>query len=186
MVLQTIRVDLRRVPFVLKGLEQNVHATLRIFNGTKVARIGGVIDRIDDVSGSTEIIDYKTGATEHVFGTMEDLFDKEAKKRNKAAFQTMVYGLVWDQLNPGSVSIYPAIYCLKNIFKKEDRRLQIKEGGLREVNYTELKHQFEPLLIALLEEIFNPEIPFSQTSVEEHCQYCNFTAICGKQSLNRD
>ncbi|MEI6274879.1 MAG: PD-(D/E)XK nuclease family protein [Prolixibacteraceae bacterium] len=186
MVLQTIRVDLRRVPFVLKGLEQNVHATLRIFNGTKVVRIGGVIDRIDDVSGSTEIIDYKTGATEHVFGTMEDLFDKEAKKRNKAAFQTMVYGLVWDQLNPGSVSIYPAIYCLKNIFKKEDRRLQIKEGGLREVNYTELKHQFEPLLIALLEEIFNPEIPFSQTSVEEHCQYCNFTAICGKQSLNRD
>jgi hypothetical protein len=50
------------------------------------------------------------------------------------------------------------------------------------LNYPEIKSEFEPLLVGLLEEIFNPEIPFVQTSVEEHCQYCPYTSICGKQS----
>ena len=186
MVIQTLRVDLHRTPFILKGLEQNVTATISIFNGAKVVRVGGVIDRVDYVSGTTEIIDYKTGFTEHTFDSLGDLFDKEAKMRNKAAFQTMVYGMVWDRLYPDSGAIYPVIYGLKKIFQEDKRRIQIKDGGTREVNYPELKQQFEPMLTALLEEIFNPDIPFSQTTVEEHCQYCNFTSICGKQSLNRD
>ncbi len=186
MVVQTLRVDLRRVPFVLKGLEQNVSTTLRIFDQTKAVRIGGVIDRIDYISGSTEIIDYKTGSTEQVFNGMEDLFDREAKTRNKAAFQTMVYGFVWDKLYPGSGAVYPTIYGLKKIFLEENRRLQIRTGGTREVNYSEMKTQFEAMLTSLVEEIFNPDIPFTQTEVAEHCHYCNFTSICGKQSINHD
>lgn len=186
MVIQTIRVDLQRTPFILKGLEQKVDATLGIFNGTRAVRIGGTIDRIDYVSGSTEIIDYKTGAAELVFGNVAELFDGEAKKRNKAAFQTMVYGFIWDKMHPDSGGIYPSVYSLRNIFNEKTIRLSIKEGGNKEVNYSELKNQFEPMLTTLLEEIFNPNLPFSQTAVEEHCQYCNFTSICGKQSLSRD
>jgi hypothetical protein len=37
---------------------------------------------------------------------------------------------------------------------------------------------FEALLIALLEKILNPEIPFTQTEDAENCIYCPFTAIC--------
>ena len=182
MVIQTIRVDIRRSPFVLKSLEQRVAATIAIFSGTKAVRIGGIIDRIDSVSGSTEIIDYKTGTTDNSFYSLADLFDRQAKKRNKAAFQTLVYGCIWDKMYPNAVAIYPGIYALKKIFQQDTIRLTIKENGTREVNYPELKGQFEPMLIDLLEEIFNPAVPFTQTAVEEHCQYCNFASICGKQA----
>jgi hypothetical protein len=180
MVIQTIRVDIKRTPFIIKGLEQKADATLGIFNGTKAVRIGGTIDRIDSVSGSTEIIDYKTGAAEHSFKNLAELFDPTVKKRNKAAFQTLLYAYVWDEMHPGEEAIYPCIYALKEIFKEETSRLTIKENGYREVNYPELKDQFKLLLVGLLEEIFNPDLPFRQTTVEEHCQYCTFISICGK------
>jgi hypothetical protein len=183
MVVQTIRVDLKKTPFVLKGLEQNAEAMLGIFNGSKAVRIGGTIDRIDYISGSAEIIDYKTGSTDHAFNSLEDLFDQTAKKRNKAAFQTLVYAFVWNEMHPGTANIYPGIYALKKIFKDEVSRLTIRENGTREVNYTELKDQFKSLLIGLLEEIFNPDLPFGQTSVEEHCQYCTFNSICRKPAI---
>ena len=181
MVIQTLKVDLKRVPFIVGGLEYKADAILPFSNGSKVIRIGGTIDRIDYLSGSTEIIDYKTGATELSFGSVDDLFDILAKKRNKAAFQTLVYGYIWDKLHPESEAIYPGIYALKNIFKDDSIRLQCKANGNADVNYQDVKNEFEPLLTSLVEEIFDQDKPFIQTSVEEHCQYCNFTSICGKQ-----
>ena len=181
--MQTLRVDLKRTPFMIRGLEQNAGATLSIRGGSKAIRIGGIIDRIDYRSGAFEIIDYKTGTTEHSINSVAGLFEREAKKRNKAAFQTLVYGLIWDKMHPGSAGIFPGIYGLKKIFKEETTRLTNKEEGGNDVNYLEIRDQFEPQLISLLEEIFNPEIPFKQTSVEENCQYCNFASICGKQSV---
>jgi hypothetical protein len=85
-------------------------------------------------------------------------------------------------MNQDSHAVYPGIYGLKKIFKQESYRLVMKEKGNADLNYPEIKSEFEPLLVGLLEEIFNPEIPFVQTSVEEHCQYCPYTSICGKQS----
>ena len=111
---------------------------------------------------------------------MAELFDPNVKKRNKAAFQTLLYAFVWDVMHPGEEAIYPCIYALKEIFKQETSRLTIRENGNREVNYPELKDQFKLFLVGLLEEIFNPDLPFTQTTVEEHCQYCTFISICGK------
>jgi hypothetical protein len=182
MALQTLSYDRKRMPFKIEGLEQKASAMIPIFQETKSVRIGGIIDRIDSLSGYIEIIDYKTGTTVHDFYSSLELFDKESKKRNKAAFQTLVYACIWDKMYPETNAIYPAIYALKKIFQQENNRLFIRENGNREVNYHDLKGEFEPLLINLLEEIFNPEIPFFQTTVEEHCLYCPFNTICGKQS----
>lgn len=182
MVIQTLKVDRKRIPFIIEGLEQKVNANISIYAGVNEVRIGGIIDRIDSLSGVKEIIDYKTGTTEHVFYSLADLFDQQAKKRNKAAFQTLVYCCIWDKMNQGSYAIYPGIYGLKKIFQQESYHLTMKENGNKEVNYSEIKSQFEPLLVGLLEEIFDPEHPFVQTTIEEHCQYCSFATICGKQS----
>lgn len=182
MVIQTIRVDQARTPFVLKGLEQKVDATISINNETKAIRLGGIIDRIDYQSGATEILDYKTGETDLTFTSIADLFDRQAKKRNKAAFQTLVYGYIWNQLYPDSGPIYPGIFALKKIFGQESLRLTVKEDETREVNYLEVKDRFEPMLRGLLEEIFDPAVPFVQTTVDERCSYCPFASICGKES----
>ncbi len=180
MVFQTLGVDLTRTPFLVQGLELQTETMIPVFQGTKAIRTGGIIDRIDLKSGVLEILDYKTGKTDHALDSIAELFDLTAKKRNKAAFQTLIYCYVWDKMFPGYGSIYPGIYGLKEIFKEQQIRLILKGRG--EVNFQEVKVEFEQQLIHLLEEIFNPEIPFSQTTVEEHCQYCNFLAICGKQA----
>lgn len=181
MVLQTLRVDKNRVPFTIVGLEQQVGATMAIHETTTVVRIGGIIDRINSISGAYEIIDYKTGNVESSVGELEDLFDHQVKKRNKAALQTLIYCSVQDKMYPGNEAIYPMIYALKTIFKQEPSRLILKANGASEINYRVIKGEFEMLLIKLLEDIFNPELPFFQTTVEEHCQYCSFASICGKQ-----
>jgi CRISPR/Cas system-associated exonuclease Cas4 (RecB family) len=182
MVVQTLSIDSKKIPFKIEGLEQRVSANIDIFQGTKSVRIGGVIDRIDSISGGLEIIDYKTGTTDHHLISLIDLFDKESKKRNKAVFQTLIYCCIWDKMHQDSVPIYPVIYALKTIFKSDQTRIIMKDNGNLEVNYQTIKGNFEPMLTSLLEEIFNPMIPFVQTNVEENCQYCAFTSICGKPS----
>ncbi len=181
MVLQTLEIDLKRAPFVIAGLEHYVDATVAIFNETKHIRIGGIIDRIDYKSGTTVIIDYKTGSAGHDFSGVGNLFDRKIKNRNKAAFQTLIYGLIWDRTHPESGEIYPAIYGLRKIFTEDTIHLTNKENPGNEVKYRDVSDQFGEMLTNLLEEIFNAEQPFVQTSVEENCQYCNFASICGKQ-----
>jgi ATP-dependent helicase/DNAse subunit B len=182
MVVQTLRIDSKKTPFKIEGLEQRVGANMAIFQGEKSVRVGGVIDRIDSISDSLEIIDYKTGTTDHHFNSLADLFDKESKKRNKAVFQTLIYCCIWDKMHQYSGPIFPGIYALKTIFKHDQTRILMKDNGNLEVNYQTIKADFEPLLTILLEEIFNPMIPFVQTNVEENCQYCAFASICGKPS----
>jgi len=181
MVRQTFKFDMNRIPFTIVGLEQMVSATTAICDGTKVVRIGGVIDRINYLSGAYEIIDYKTGNTEGSVGELSDLFDHEVKKRNKAALQTLIYCSIQEKMHDGSEAIFPMIYALRNIFKQDPARLILKSKGGSEINYIEIKDEFELLLNKLLEDIFNPDLPFFQTPLEEHCQYCAFASICGKQ-----
>ena len=40
--------------------------------------------------------------------------------------------------------------------------------------------KFREKLQELLEEIFHPDIPFTQTDVEDKCTYCDFKAMCRK------
>ncbi len=182
MVVQALRIDSIKVPFTIEGLEQRVGANMAIFSGLKSVRLGGVIDRIDSISGNLEIIDYKTGTTDHYFNSLTELFDKESKKRNKAVFQILIYSCIWGRIHPDSGPIYPGIYALKTIFQREQTRIFMKDNGNQELNFQGVKADFEPMLTTLLEEIFNPTIPFAQTNVEENCQYCPFASICGRPS----
>jgi hypothetical protein len=42
------------------------------------------------------------------------------------------------------------------------------------------EEDFRGRLNTLLEEIFNPETSFSQTEVEDKCQYCDYKDLCKK------
>jgi len=182
MVLQTLKLDRSRVPFVIQGLEQKVSTTISLSNGAKTIRIGGVIDRIDSLSDATEIIDYKTGNTDHAVGDLAELFDHQAKKRNKAALQTLIYCCIYEHTNTGQLALFPAIYALKKVFKQEKFRLVKKGNSEEEINYRSVKNEFEPMLVNLLEELFDPATPFFQTTVEENCLFCSFASICGRNS----
>jgi hypothetical protein len=109
------------------------------------------------------------------------LFDKENKTRNKAAFQTLIYSYILYKNQPEITSIYPGIYSLRGIFEENfDPSLRSKEIGNQPVEFVAIADQFETHFRMLLEEIFNLEIPFSQTTNEENCKYCSYRQICRK------
>ena len=45
----------------------------------------------------------------------------------------------------------------------------------------ELFDAYMERLAKLVAEIFNPEIPFKQTTIEKNCDYCDFCTICGRK-----
>jgi hypothetical protein len=176
-----LEVDLQRTPFEITGLEKKVETTIPIDDSKKNVLIGGIIDRIDRVEGELYIFDYKTGKVDFSFPMLISLFDKENKSRNKAAFQTLVYSYILHKNLPEVSTIYPGIYSLRAIFEDDfDPSLRSKEIGNQSVEFIAILDQFESLFGALLKEIFDLSIPFTQTTNEEHCKYCSYRQICRK------
>ena len=178
---QVLKVDLIRCPFEIVGLEEKVKTTFPIYDSGKSVLIGGTIDRIDRIEGALHILDYKTGSVKLSYNMLGSLFDKQDKMRNKAAFQTLVYSYILYRDQSNLSAIYPGIYALRSIFEEDfDASLRSKEIGNQPVEFVSIAEQFELLFRELLEEIFNVEIPFTQTTIEKHCEYCAYRQICRK------
>ena len=65
----------------------------------------------------------------------------------------------------------------KNIKDKKPKKQSVfLEGELLK----SVKQEFAGKLNHILEEIFNPEVPFRQTILEENCRYCIYKTMCGK------
>jgi hypothetical protein len=52
----------------------------------------------------------------------------------------------------------------------------------QEIINREILLEFEKGLFDLIKEIFNPDIPFSQTEDEDRCKYCTFNEMCNRIS----
>lgn len=178
-VLQLLVLDQKRAPFQIEGLESQVSTMVSINESSRKVLIGGTIDRIDRLDGGLQIFDYKTGKADLSFPMLISLFDKENKTRNKAAFQTLVYSYILHQTLPDQTSIKPGIYNLRSIFEENyDASIKSKENGNQPVDFISIADQFEELFVKLLEEIFNQNIPFEQTTLQENCAYCAYKQIC--------
>jgi len=174
-----LELDIARTPFSVEGLEERVESSFPLKDGKRVVRIGGIIDRLDKKNGELHVLDYKTGSADISFGVIEELFDPEKNNRNKAALQTLIYSYIL-QKNKGMGTIpVPGIYILRNVFDDSfSPLLKCKGAGNKPVDFLSVKESFEAQLAELLEEIFNPDIPFTQTVKEESCKYCAYKEIC--------
>jgi hypothetical protein len=185
-LIQLMRWDLHQTPFHLIGAEQPFHYAFPIHDGTHKVNLKGIIDRIDQKGEQTRIIDYKTGSDELSYTSIDQLFHVEpGKKRPKAVFQVFFYSLLYG-INRLTDVIEPEIMLLQTIFKPDfNPQIQFKEGLTKTpiTNFSTIKDPFQAALTALLEEIFDTNIPFRQTDDPKHCTYCPFTDIC-KRNLN--
>ncbi|GAB3652685.1 PD-(D/E)XK nuclease family protein [Echinicola sediminis] len=181
--------DRKDAPFELVSLEQDVRYRAVVpveVNGRQYGiAVRGIIDRVDKQDGSVRLIDYKSGKDLKVFPSVESLFDRDHPKRNKAAMQTMIYGMLYQTKFPENrQALKPAIFNLREIFNDDfNPYLQRKEGRgkAEEVNdYREFQDEFEQGLKGLLKEIFDLEVPFDQTEDIEKCKYCPYKEICGR------
>jgi hypothetical protein len=170
--------DRQHVPFTIEALEQNAWMyNLKISHAPGFVVLGGTIDRIDRKGNEVRIIDYKTGRDELDFRDVASLFARDGK-RNKAAFQTFLYALLYKNNNSSEeLKIIPGLINRNNLFD-DDFQFGLKMNKEYLADATPLFPEFEINLKALLEEIFNPEEVFDQTDREEACKICPFTGIC--------
>jgi CRISPR/Cas system-associated exonuclease Cas4 (RecB family) len=52
--------------------------------------------------------------------------------------------------------------------------------GVEVNDYREFEAEYKEALTTLLEDIYNPEIPFDQTDDLKKCEYCPYKEICGR------
>ena len=148
-------------------------------------KIKGYIDRVDAKEGVVRILDYKTGAGTLEFRSWEDLFahDQDPKKQASHVLQTFLYGFLYKNESKHAV-IMPGIVYTKNIFHENFSNQIIykpaKNTSIPVENYAAYETEFISGLTACVEEIFDPEVPFVQTSTIEACSYCDFKTICNK------
>lgn len=175
-----IALDKQRTPFVMEAVElSGLLYNTKIKHSPGFAVVGGTIDRIDRKGDEVRIIDYKTGRDKLDFENVPSLFVRDEKSR-KAAFQTLVYALLYK--NNKSVStegakIIPGLVNRMNLFD-ESFKFGLIMGNQPVGDVSGLLPEFENHLKELLEEIFDPEAVFDQTPFVEKCRYCPYLNIC--------
>lgn len=146
-------------------------------------KLFGVIDRIDEQEGRLLITDYKTGKGQLSFRNWEEVFSREMEVSKRPTFimQTFLYGLLYKG-NTTSKVMTPGICYIKNIFRDDFSTSLLMKPSRNDTfivdNYFDYEDDFVNALTQCIEEIFNPELPFVQTTCEQNCIYCEYKSIC--------
>lgn len=176
-----LRYDKSITPFDILALEQRFHVpvSVKIDGRIQTVFIGGFIDRVDKTAQGIRVIDYKTGADTTSFKNIPSIFDPENSTRNKAALQTMLYCMMYDHTKPSDLPLIPGIYNTKQLFDKNyDYHLICDKDVIN--NFRHFEKEYKEELYTLLNKIFSPEHPFTQTENEKKCINCSYAGICRK------
>ncbi|MBE0636901.1 MAG: PD-(D/E)XK nuclease family protein [Bacteroidales bacterium] len=170
----------------LLNLEKRFEASITLPDDKNIqVKLKGFIDRVDRAGDIIRIVDYKTGLVESkelTFSSWEAFVDSAAKGK---AFQVLMYAWLFQQEHPelapnytsGVISMRKLSEGLMNFYIKSDHR-----GESGELIGENQLVQFELMLIEILNEIFNQEIPFSQTNDLNICKYCDFSKLCHRNN----
>lgn len=175
--------DASIAPFTIIELEEKEkYAPLFSFDlcgKEEQVRLMGIIDRVDLINGRTRIVDYKTGKDSLIFKDFEGLFSEDVNSQNKALVQTLFYTLVYEMFNETS-GVEPHLYTVKDFSMGSNFYKKDKKNGfqLRDEYLKDYKDQLELKMKEKFGELFNPEIPFRQTTNLKSCSYCDFKEIC--------
>ncbi len=185
---QLLLYDSRMEQFVLEEMEREHHRSIDITSdGCPLSiEIGGNIDRVDTVRMTDEatrqevetlrVVDYKTGGTPEKAVSMEQIV-QPAEHRPSYIFQIFLYAwvLTGEQKRPVS----PALFFVHKS-NTEDYDPTIVFNRERVTDFSRFKEEFQKKLQSVLEELFNPGIPFRPTSVPKICAYCDYKQLCGR------
>jgi hypothetical protein len=141
-------------------------------------KIGGIIDRLEEKEERITIFDYKTGGTIKPYKTLEELV-MEKDKRASHIFQTFVYASILIRQNVFDGPIVPALLYLQDA-GKENYSPVIEYEKSPIADFRDLSTEFEELFIKKISDLFNPDIPFQQTTYVSNCTYCEFKGLCNR------
>jgi hypothetical protein len=170
--------DRKYAPFTLEGTEiKGLTYSIRIHQLPGVAILGGTIDRVDRRGDVVRVIDYKTGRDKLDFESVESLFMRN-DKRNKAAFQTLLYALLYmKNTDLEGIRVVPGLFNRVNLFEDDfNFGFRLEKEPL--VDIRSVLPEFEARLKEVVEEIFDPTTVFDQTTDIKTCRFCPYKAIC--------
>lgn len=164
------------------ALEERVSSTISIpgLKGKEIL-LKGFIDRVDKVNGILRIIDYKTGGVENKelqFDSWEAFTNAE---KNGKALQVLMYAWLYSKKYPNQPLPFNAgifgmqtprqgLICFE--IKAEDQKstgIAIDQPAL---------DSFEEILMQIIAELYNREVPFAKTDNLKTCRLCEFRQIC--------
>lgn len=168
--------DMQRSPFMPMGLEKNLCSSLAL--NERMVKFQGKADRIDRTQdGTLLIVDYKTGAEswkgfDDTF--LEDIFD--SKKHSGYNIQILFYAWLLERENHESRPIKAVVMDVRSLLTSDRFQNFIRETHDLRDHFSDWEKQ----LTKLVEQILAPEIPFTQTTDTQVCNYCPFKKICLK------
>ncbi|MDE5979755.1 MAG: PD-(D/E)XK nuclease family protein [Muribaculaceae bacterium] len=155
------------------------------------------IDRIDRISTKDgdsvlRIIDYKTGEDETSIIDIRDMFQDRGKsgKRAKAMLQLFLYCQALAQAKNLDEPIQPWIYSIRKVATTPFSPLRISspsaddKRGRKKTEITDYRDyviEFNDMMLEVLDDLFNPEIPFTAAQNDHACTFCKFTEICRRR-----
>jgi hypothetical protein len=191
MISKVLDFDKAQAPFEILGLEADDKKGY--FLNSKIPSDGhwmdvgikGIIDRIEKTDGHIRIVDYKTGKDEKSFSDIPSLFDRENKSRNKAVLQTFIYGLLYlnAPIEHVDLPIQASLFNIRDLFRPDFSPLiQIGKGTSKSeiADIRPYLEEFAGELQVLLKEIYDVEVPFSQTEDYKKCGYCPYSGMCNR------
>jgi CRISPR/Cas system-associated exonuclease Cas4 (RecB family) len=162
------------------GCETKLRAELATRFGPVALR--GFADRVDERDGVTHILDYKTGASAHVPNWQKfDLGMREDWPRTLRSVQLPFYILAWMDANgvkdPARMDASLMLLGSETITEETLYRERNKKSPDKAVVFGIYKEAIK----TLIEEILDPDLPFSPPADEEPCRGCAFRGLCGRQ-----
>ncbi len=184
-VQKVLRYDRQWAPLISLGVETEVYDKIPVITGGKtiLVKLFGKIDRVDKTEQGVRVIDYKSGgkgSSKLGFENIDELFDPRQPSRKKEIFQVLMYAMMYPAEDPP----VPVLYFIKNMFGTEALQ-QVKKGSRNNKEIYRFDRQekqyFRERIIGLVEEIFDPAVPFDMTSREDNCKNCPFKEICERE-----
>jgi len=182
------KAEISHFPAKIILLEQELNTDIKI--SEKKLLLFGIADLIIERDDAIYIIDFKTGSEKNVsFDKIEDLFKQNAKL--VYAFQLAFYGYLYRVNRKSEKPLYLENIYIKKYdtpFKKILSKLELKEDdkgntktSYKQLNFDEnIVDEFETCLKDKINELLDENIPFTQTTDNKNCEYCNFNLICKK------
>ena len=190
---QLLRYDSRIAPIRVLGTEllQTGRYYVNVEGRDVELCIGGIIDRLDQVADADvaegqviRVVDYKTGGNPNKAESLEKLFHETVEFEHHI-FQTILYGTIVESQR--HMAVVPCLFYLHKSGaddyspKVKIRRTQVNDiRQPLEEGEQPLNAAFEQHLQTLLNEIFDPEVPFRQTSNADACTFCVYKLLCGR------
>jgi ATP-dependent helicase/nuclease subunit B len=138
-------------------------------------KLSGKTDRIDHIGNNFRILDYKSGKITDDDLKLFDFAKLDKGADTEKAFQLLFYAFLFSsQLKYPPLGIEAGIVSLQRPDKGFLTLVLPKGTDILNEGMKTIKE----VLLHLLDEIFDPSVPFSQVEGDKACKYCPYKPIC--------